>query len=307
MDQIIGLAVAHTKPGEHADHLGVPLGAEDGVGGVEARRVEAGKGGAVTFPHGLGQVRTDVPARVLQQRHQVIGRRPGDRVLEIEQAAGGDTLARRQPHQVVHVVVPEHQGPGLGVDHGKGGQPRLDIAAAHRLRGRAVEHGGHVPVGEPACLLQQRGVVIGRKALRNRLGRAVQMDEHVHGEGVKGGLVPAAGQHARVGVVAQVLQQQQAGVGVLGQDFRRAQPQVPEVPGHADERAHVFVRRRRVHEHRPPGAVDQTLVAAERGVAGKGPALRPVPPVDGEEGGDALVALRQGRPPAAFFARRRNR
>ncbi len=51
-----------------------------------------------------------VAPRVLQQRDQIVGRRADHRVLEIEQAAGLDAVAALEQHEIVDVIVAQHQG-----------------------------------------------------------------------------------------------------------------------------------------------------------------------------------------------------
>src|SRR2546428_6070038 len=101
MTQILRLAVAAVEPREDAQDLGGALRSQ--------RRVEFQKfGGAETGVRGLAgadiaaeqrhlQLLRDVDPGIPEQRYQVVGRRPEQRVLEIEQAHASHALALREP------------------------------------------------------------------------------------------------------------------------------------------------------------------------------------------------------------------
>ncbi len=310
MNQVVGLAVALAEPGEDADDLGMALRAEDGEHRLEVLPVEIGEGGPVAVQHGRDQVFVDVAPRVFQKRHDVVGRRPRHRVLEVQKPTRGHAFPCRQQQQVVHVVVAQHQRPGPGMHQRKGPQPGLGIVFAHHRRRRPPEGRRQVPVGEQEGLVQQPLVVVGRKPVRHRLVRrqAVQADQHVRGQLVKSAFVRVVLQQPGIGVVAEILQQQESRVLVRRQDLRRAETQGKQVAGDANEGTHVLLGRRRVHQNGAGAVLEQSVVAPERGIAGKRAALRPAPTVGFQEYADGGLAVRHGSaPPPAFPASRHGR
>ena len=89
MTQIRRFTVPHGKPRENTQNLGVALNAERGVGEPERLCVEAGLCRApdvqVVREQRVSERRRDVDACVFQERHQIVGERARERVLEIEQ------------------------------------------------------------------------------------------------------------------------------------------------------------------------------------------------------------------------------
>ena len=135
----------------------------------------------------------------------------------------------------------------------------------------------------------------------------MQVDEEIDGKGIERPLVGPPGQHVGIGLVAEVLDHQQAVPGVLGEDLGRAVSQLEEVTGEGGEGAHVLGRRWRVHEDGALRSVLEPFIAAEGGVAGQRQAPGAAPTGLLQEGFDAPVAVhgggfRQGRhSPAAIF------
>ncbi len=91
----------------------------------------------------------------------------------------------------------------------------------------------------------------------------MQVDENVDGQRIEFDLVGARVEQPGEGVVAEILEQQQSAIGVLGEDAGRAQAEVRQVAGDGEERANVFVFRRRIHQHGPPPAGREPVVAAK--------------------------------------------
>src|SRR6266702_825857 len=114
MTQILRLAVAAIEPREDAQDLGGALRSQ--------RRVELQKfGGAETRMRGLAgpdiaaeqrhlQLLGNVDPGILEQRYQVVGGRPEQRVLEIEQADASHALSLRNPKQIGGMIVAQHPG-----------------------------------------------------------------------------------------------------------------------------------------------------------------------------------------------------
>ncbi|MNC47266.1 hypothetical protein D3C75_963170 [compost metagenome] len=110
MRQVTVLAVTAGQAHENPQHLGVTLGGQAPVVFEKTQRVQLRTLQQVMADQCLTQRLGHIAPGVFEQRHQVIGRRPGQGVLEIQQAAGGDTFAALQQHQVVDVKVAQHQG-----------------------------------------------------------------------------------------------------------------------------------------------------------------------------------------------------
>ncbi len=123
----------------------------------------------------------------------------------------------------------------------------------------------------------------------------MERDQEIDGERVKRLLRRALRQEPRIGGVAEILEQQQTRGDVLGEDARRAESQPAQQPRDRQERPHILLRRRRVHQDRAEGRRLEPLVAAEGGVAGEPAARRFAPAGGGEKSGDALGALSHRR------------
>src|SRR5262245_13733318 len=104
VSQILRLAVADVEPGENTEDLACALGCERDVGADESGGVELAAVGtpvpdvAAEQRH-LGLLR-HVDAGVLQERSEVVGGRPNEGVLEVEEANPLELAAIGQPEQV---------------------------------------------------------------------------------------------------------------------------------------------------------------------------------------------------------------
>ena len=82
--------IALVEPGEEAEDLGGALGAHRGIGGGEALGVEGGIDCRPAAHIERGETHLEifghVDARILQQRNDIVGRRPDHRVLKIDEA-----------------------------------------------------------------------------------------------------------------------------------------------------------------------------------------------------------------------------
>ena len=110
--QVVGLAVALQQADEQADDAGMALGGHQRETG--AAKSSASRPGLAEIAGEAGGVHggRDVAARVLDQRHQIVGGMAALGVLEVEQAAGLHAGAGRQPQQIVLVVVAQQQRVG---------------------------------------------------------------------------------------------------------------------------------------------------------------------------------------------------
>ena len=139
----------------------------------------------------------------------------------------------------------------------------------------------------------------------------MQRDQRVDRQRVERARRRAAREQAGIGVVAQVLEQQEAGRGVLGQHSGRRKSERVQVARDAHEGAHVFLRRRRVHEHDASLRSLEAIIFAERGIAGDPPPRGLIPAMTLQELRDQrftfahVVPLSSGnalRPPGATVA-----
>ena len=96
----------------------------------------------------------------------------------------------------------------------------------------------------------------------------MEVDQHIHRCGVERLRRRAAVERARVGRVAQILEQQQARFGVRSADAGSAVAARGEVAGDRAERPHVLGWRG-VHQDGALAAALEALVSAEGSVAGK--------------------------------------
>jgi hypothetical protein len=296
--KVLRLAVALPQAREDADDLAVALRPEHGVGRHELRAVDTGKACEVALEHRRGERRWNIAPRILEQRDDIVARRSDDGVLEIEQAASGDRLPLRQEEKIVDVVVAQDEG-GRRAAHGERQDPPpcREIVLARPDRHRRFG-GGEKPIDEQRRLVEKTRLVIRRQRCGQRIEAALQMDEDVDGECVKRRLVGALGEQSRIGAVAEILQQQQAGCLVARQYGGRTQGEAVQHGGDRKEGADILLRRRRVHEDRAFSIERQALIAAERGVAGKRSALGMTPAGAGEKCDDHGGALSHWRRPA---------
>ena len=211
--------------------------------------------------HRLLKRRRDIAPGILQQRHQIIGRMPHQRILEIDQPL----IAIGQQHDVFGMVIAQHRHPGLLPLQQRGQRflpCRHETGLVH-----AEASGGAEPFGEQLRLAQIHLHVIGGKGA----GRAaVQLRQRFHRAGIGG--VFGSGifiQPVAHPVRAEILDQHQPFIGAFGQDRGRAQAVGEQPAADVQERARVFMRGRRVHHQRPARAIGHAEIAAETGIAGQ--------------------------------------
>src|SRR4051794_33448463 len=76
-------------------------------------------------------------------------------------------------------------------------------------------------------------------------------------------------------VVAEVFEQNQAGVEIARQHPRRGETEVMEMVRNGKKRPAVFMRGRRIHQHGVAFPPDNTKITAKRGISGQRQYLRP--------------------------------
>ena len=323
--EIVRLAVPPVEAGEDAEDLGGALGGERRVVGAEALLVEAGVGRPpaehVALHQHLLEIRGNGDAGVLGERGDVVGGRPQECVLKIEEADAADAGPLRQPHQVGGVVVAHRPVLLRRLQPVEGRLPeRHEIRSLLGRGGRAgAGRVRQVPVEQQLHLDRERAGVIGRRCvdgavgqhhrLRRRLG--VEGGEQVDGDAVALWVGRSARRHD---LVAEVFRQQQAVGEVARVDARRRQAAVGECHRHGDERADVLGEvgdaavglavahrravgaRGRVHQHAAATILrGDALVAAAGGIALQEAAgdTRPAGAVeevaDGERASEALA------------------
>ena len=124
-----------------------------------------------------------------------------------------------------------------------------------------------------------------------RIEAAMQRDQHVDRHFVKRALVLAFRQEPREGAVAEIFDQQQPGLFFGGEDRRRAEIERAQMARDGEIGPHIFLRRRRIHQHRRGGAAREAAIAPEGSIAGKRRALGIGPAASREERRDLRVAL----------------
>ena len=172
--------------------------------------------------------------------------RSGDGILEIEQSAGGKTVAPGQSHQVVDVKVAQNQCRGRDQHPASEPLPTPCVVPAGAVLGRAAEDGRHVPVGKEQSLVQQPSDIVGWQSGRQRHRRLqpMQVNKHVDGQPVECRLVvPGANRRVKVSSPKSSSSNSPAGF-VAREDARRAETQTQQMPSHANERPYVFSIRR---------------------------------------------------------------
>ena len=120
--RIARLAVALPQPGEDADDLGVPLRAEHMIGVDEIVALPGRR--AIAVEHRRLELGSHIAPRILQQRDEIVGRMPGQRVLEIEQP---ERRAAADQHQVLGMIIAQHR-------HRRAGAARAPNTASHAAR-----------------------------------------------------------------------------------------------------------------------------------------------------------------------------
>ena len=173
--------------------------------GAKARRIGQRRFVDVAFQAGRMDGRWHIAAGVLDQRHEIVGGMAALRVLEVEQAAGLYAGARRQPQEIVLVVVAQQQRVGPGRQRGEALFPGSDVVRGFFRRRRRAGRGRQIPFRQQHRRLDQRVAGIGAEPRQHgALSGPVEMHQHVGGAGVELALVAAGRQHAGIGVVAEI-------------------------------------------------------------------------------------------------------
>ena len=169
---------------------------------------------------------------------------------------------------------------------GQRGRQHLSHRLGEPFPVRGLPSGGRqVPVEEEFRPGNEPVRAEGRKPVR-RARLALQGGQCVGRQQVKFFLARALVQQPGEGIVAEILQQQQAPRLVRPVDLRRGKTEVPEPRGYRREGPHVLLGRRRVHQHNRLPAAPEPDIAAERGVARQGLAPGLSPAGAGEKGSD---------------------
>ena len=272
---VSGLAVALPQAHENAQDARVALRRERPIGGAERRALS--RRSDIAIEHCRLDRRAHVAARILEHRGEVIGGMADQRVLKIEQTEMFNAAASIDEHDIFGMKVAQHGDTRQAVL--LDGRQRRSPRRAKSVAIDSKVQRGAVPVGEQHHLVEPLFDAVDGQP-RHR-GARVQMDEQVGDPGVEFGLR----RRARVERfaqphIAEILDQQQALRQIAGEDRGRGHPLFAQPFGDRDEGARVFVRRRRIHQHRLPPLTDNAEIAAERGIArerqnaGIAPAMR---------------------------------
>ncbi len=110
VDEVVWLAVTPPQPREDAEDLAVALSREDGRRSQERCPVERRKSNQIALGHRPAEVGRDVAPGIFEERYEIVARRAAHRVLKIEEPATPYPGTIRQQHQIVDVIVAQHQG-----------------------------------------------------------------------------------------------------------------------------------------------------------------------------------------------------
>ena len=170
---VVRLVVALPQAGENAENACVPLCRERPIGPFESFAMTGRTN--VAADHRAFDRRRNIPARILQHRSEIVGRMPGECVLEVEQAEMSDAVAALDQHDVFGVIVAEDRDRAEAVagDRLKRLAPRLPVGFHINFDPdrRAV------PVGEQFQFLEPLIETVRSEAGHWRV--FVQMYEHV--------------------------------------------------------------------------------------------------------------------------------
>ncbi len=263
--QVARLAVAVTDTGEDANHLQVALHAHQVAGAEEVfeawRQRDAGPGRLlpVTVQRGMHARLRPTDEGVLVQAGDIVGDRAVQGVLEVEDARVG--LAE---HQIARHIVPMDEHPRL-LQRAAYQQVADPFPAGQRLALQLhAEVAGQVPVGEQLQLAAQHRFVVGRQDTGDI--DLLEGDQRIQGRFEQLVGIPGM-KHVEVGLPAQVTEQQETVLQILGENPRHMHAGSGEQSGDLDERSAVFLGRRRVHHHQAAVPSLPAEITTEAGVA----------------------------------------
>ena len=252
MTQIRRFAVAHGQPRENAQDLRVALNAERRIGEAERLCVETCLRCAphvqVVREQRVLERRRNVDARVFQKRHQIVGERARECILEVEQPRAARPLALREPDEVRRMVVAQHPSPGLAGETREDIGPKAREVVVRILRNRPAMHGRPVPLGQQIHFDGEHAGILLRHAVNAAVGKrngarnrqCAHRDERVDTRAPQLGLRRAGDHLAAEHAVAEVFEHEKAAVEIRRVDLRRAEPRRAQRRCDGHERAHVL-------------------------------------------------------------------
>ena len=214
---------------------------------------------SIARQHRRLDARLDITPRVLQQRHEIVGRVPRQRVLKVEQP---QPLLGPDQHQILGMVIAQHRHRLVGQRMTQHLVPRRCIAVSlstvepdrraipfHQQRRLALQtsHGHRARTAPPgAAPARSAGRPPPHNAARPPPGPRRPPRASAHRRNPPAAPSPAsAPRHGR----------------------RAPRSRARSATRRPTGRARVLVRRRRVHQDRAPLAIADAEIAAERGVA----------------------------------------
>ena len=209
---------------------------------------------------------SELAAGILDERDNVIGRGTRHRVLKVEKAAGGDALAPGKSHEIINVVIAQHQCfRYLPRDRQNLAPEPQELFTQIGRAGLACDL-GQVPVHQQDRFVQEPGIVIRRQPAGHHgfFGKAVQLHQNINRQVVERRLVATGAKHPGKGVVAEILDHQEALINIGGNHVGRAEAEITEMPTNPKPGANILNVRRRVHEHPRPGPAGEAGITAER-------------------------------------------
>ena len=148
------------------------------------------------------------------------------------------------------MIVAQHQGFGHLAGKRQQLPPEPEIAPLRRLAKALPRNRRDVPLDQQPGFLEQPCVIVVRQIGRHGGGRglAVKRDQHVDGESIKRRFVGVVLKQPGVGVVAEILDHQEARRDLGGEDPGRAETKGAQMVGDGDIGPDVLQGRRRVHQ-----------------------------------------------------------
>ena len=191
-----------------------------------------------------------------------------------------------QQHQVVDVVIAQHQGVFGECCLRQEGAPQIQIFLAPGRGQRDPESGRGIPIDQKRRLGEKpRRIVGGQLRDPANSDSALQLDQGVDRQCIQRRLVGSAVEKPRVSVVTKILDQQKTAGAVFREYLGGTEPEPAQQLRDGNIRNDILLRRRRIHQHGTSAIAAEAIIAPERRITGQGLRLNPGPTATGEKFG----------------------
>jgi len=220
----------------------------------------------IPFDPAFNLLARPIDIAVAQQRHQVVGNRAGNCILEIEDARVVPRFVSRQYHQVARVVVAVYPDRRLLEGIGDQQLEYLLQFAPLFISQLETEMFLQQPVRKQHHFSSQQFPVIGWQEMGVARGAELQYRQRRQRIAVQAfdGLRV---EFLQVGAVAEIAEQQEALFAVLFKHLGNIEADLAKTPGDAHERCCVFLRRRRIHDNQAGGAAANAEITTKAGIS----------------------------------------